>query len=164
VQTALIALGLFAGAYALYGGLKAVALTDIVQVSLLVLGGLIISYIALNRISGGAGVIAGFHQLTMRFPEKFQMILAQEQPELQGPARPVGAAGRNVGDECLVLGLQPVHHSAGARRQEHPRSAEGYRARRVPEAAHARDHRICRASPPRLWCRTSPGRTRPIRI
>src|ERR1700689_972751 len=40
VQTALIGLGLFAGAYALYGGLKAVALTDIVQVSPLGLGGL----------------------------------------------------------------------------------------------------------------------------
>jgi SSS family solute:Na+ symporter len=80
VQTALIGLGLFAGAYALYGGLKAVALTDIVQVSLLVLGGLIISYIALNRISGGAGVIAGFHQLTLRFPEKFQMILPKSNP------------------------------------------------------------------------------------
>src|SRR6267154_1755716 len=53
VQVAILALGLFAGAYALYGGLKAVALTDIVQVSLLVLGGLVISYIALNRISGG---------------------------------------------------------------------------------------------------------------
>jgi solute:Na+ symporter, SSS family len=80
VQTALIALGVFAGAYALYGGLKAVALTDIVQVSLLVLGGLIISYIALNRISGGAGVIAGFHQLTVRFPDKFQMILPKSSP------------------------------------------------------------------------------------
>jgi len=80
VHTALIALGVFAGAYALYGGLKAVALTDIVQVSLLVLGGLVISYIALNRISGGAGVIAGFHQLTMRFPEKFQMILPKSNP------------------------------------------------------------------------------------
>src|SRR5471030_3125352 len=60
VQVALIALGAFAGAYALYGGLKAVARTDIVQVSLLVMGGLIISYIALNRISGGGGVLAGF--------------------------------------------------------------------------------------------------------
>ena len=80
VETALIALGVFAGAYALYGGLKAVALTDIVQVSLLVLGGLIISYIALNKISGGAGVIAGFHQLTLRFPEKFVMILPTSSP------------------------------------------------------------------------------------
>jgi SSS family solute:Na+ symporter len=80
VQTALIALALFAGAYALYGGLKAVALTDIVQVSLLVLGGLIISYIALDKISGHTGVIAGFHELTVRFPEKFKMILQSDNP------------------------------------------------------------------------------------
>jgi SSS family solute:Na+ symporter len=80
VQIALVALGLFAGAYALYGGLKAVALTDIVQVSLLVLGGLVISYIALNRISGGAGVVAGFHELTHRYPDRFHMILPKENP------------------------------------------------------------------------------------
>ena len=79
-QTALIALAVFAGAYALYGGLKAVALTDIVQVSLLVLGGLIISYIALNRISGGSGVVAGFHELSVRFPDKFRMILPASSP------------------------------------------------------------------------------------
>ena len=80
VETALVALGVFAGAYALYGGLKAVALTDIVQVSLLVLGGLIITYIALNKISGQSGVIAGFHELTRRFPEKFDMILSPSNP------------------------------------------------------------------------------------
>jgi SSS family solute:Na+ symporter len=79
-QTALIALAVFAGAYALYGGLKAVALTDIVQVSLLVLGGLIISYIALNRISDGGGVFAGFHELTVRFPDRFRMILPASSP------------------------------------------------------------------------------------
>ena len=80
VQTAVIALAVFAGLYALYGGLKAVALTDIVQVSLLVLGGLVISYLALNRISGGAGVLAGFHELTLRFPSKFDMILSRDNP------------------------------------------------------------------------------------
>ncbi|HEY6452336.1 MAG TPA: sodium/sugar symporter [Steroidobacteraceae bacterium] len=80
VQAALIGLGAFAGAYALYGGLKAVARTDVVQVSLLLLGGLIISYIALNRISGNAGVLAGFHELTARFPEKFVMILPPSNP------------------------------------------------------------------------------------
>ena len=80
VQTAIVMLGVFAGAYALYGGLKAVALTDIVQVSLLVLGGLIISYIALNKVSGGAGILAGFHELTTRFPEKFDMILSPSNP------------------------------------------------------------------------------------
>jgi len=80
VQTAVLALGVFGGAYALYGGLKAVALTDIVQVSLLVLGGLVISYIALTQLSGGAGLVAGFHELTLRFPQKFHMILPASNP------------------------------------------------------------------------------------
>ena len=80
LQLALVALAVFAGAYALYGGLKAVALTDIVQVSLLIMGGIIISYIALNKISDGAGVLAGLHTLTLRFPEKFEMILPKSSP------------------------------------------------------------------------------------
>jgi SSS family solute:Na+ symporter len=80
LSTALVALGAFAGAYALYGGLKAVALTDIVQVSLLVLGGLVISYISLSRISDGGGIVAGFHILTSRFPERFHMILPANNP------------------------------------------------------------------------------------
>jgi solute:Na+ symporter, SSS family len=80
LPTALVALGLFAGAYALYGGLKAVALTDIVQVSLLLMGGLIISYISLNRIADGGGVVAGFHVLTANYPERFHMILPPSNP------------------------------------------------------------------------------------
>ena len=80
LQTALIGLAVFAGAYALYGGLKAVALTDIVQVSLLVLGGLIISFMALKQVSGGEGFVAGFHALTTQFPEKFDMILSRSNP------------------------------------------------------------------------------------
>ena len=80
VQVALIALGVFAGAYALYGGLKAVALTDVVQVTLLVFGGLLISYLALDRISDGAGVIAGFTRLTTELPHKFDMILSADNP------------------------------------------------------------------------------------
>ena len=36
-------------AYQLYGGLKAVALTDIVQVTLLVLGGLVVAFLTLAR-------------------------------------------------------------------------------------------------------------------
>jgi SSS family solute:Na+ symporter len=80
VQTALLALGVFAGAYALYGGLKAVALTDIVQVSLLVLGGLIISYLALDAVSDHHGVAAGFRELTAHFPDHFRMILPATNP------------------------------------------------------------------------------------
>ena len=140
VQTALVMLAVFAGAYALYGGLKAVALTDIVQVTLLVLGGLTISYIALGRIGNG-DVIAGFTHLTSTFPDRFHMILPQGQPSLPGSARTVGPARRPVGHEPVVLGLQPVHHPARAGRQEHSRGAEGHLARCISQAADADHHR-----------------------
>jgi solute:Na+ symporter, SSS family len=80
LQVSITALALFALAYALYGGLKAVALTDIVQVSLLVAGGIIITWISLDKVGGGAGVVAGFSELTQRFPEKFDMILSPDNP------------------------------------------------------------------------------------
>ena len=80
LQIAITALALFALLYALYGGLKAVALTDIVQVSLLVLGGIIITYMSLDKVSGGAGVLAGFKILTTQYPEKFDMILSKDNP------------------------------------------------------------------------------------
>ncbi|MEX0300672.1 MAG: sodium/sugar symporter [Kordiimonas sp.] len=76
----LLGLGIFAGAYSLYGGLKAVAMTDIIQVVLLVFGGLVIAYITLNQISGGAGVIEGFSQLMDKAPEKFDLILSPDNP------------------------------------------------------------------------------------
>ena len=59
----LIFLAVFSLAYSVYGGLKAVALTDIIQVVLLVVGGLMVSYLALDKLSGGAGVIEGFNLL-----------------------------------------------------------------------------------------------------
>ena len=57
---ALIILAVFALAYQLYGGLKAIALTDIVQVTLLVLGGLVVAFLSLTQLGGGHGGIAGF--------------------------------------------------------------------------------------------------------
>ena len=72
---ALTGLGLFALAYQLRGGLKAVALTDIVQVTLLVLGGLIVAALTLGKLGDGAGAVAGWHRLTAALPEHFHMIL-----------------------------------------------------------------------------------------
>ena len=80
INMALIVLAAFAVAYSLYGGLKAVAFTDIIQVVLLVLGGLVIAYMALVEVSGGAGVFAGFGTLMEVAPEKFDMILSPDSP------------------------------------------------------------------------------------
>ncbi len=77
---ALVALAAFALLYQIYGGLKAVAFTDIVQVTLLVLGGLMISFITLSEIGGDAGVIGGFTRMTTELPGKFDMILAPDNP------------------------------------------------------------------------------------
>jgi SSS family solute:Na+ symporter len=76
----LVILGLFAVSYSLYGGLKAVALTDIIQVVLLVFGGLMIAWIAMNEISGGNGALAGFIKTMEVMPEKFDMIFTSDLP------------------------------------------------------------------------------------
>jgi len=79
-DTALYLLAGFALLYQLYGGLKAVALTDIVQVTLLVLGGLLVSGLTLARIGGDAGIVGGFIALTRAAPGHFHMILTPDNP------------------------------------------------------------------------------------
>ena len=56
------------------------ALTDIIQVVLLVLGGLLIAYILLDKVSAGAGIYAGFMLLMEQAPDKFDMILSPDSP------------------------------------------------------------------------------------
>ncbi len=77
----ILGLALFAVAYSLYGGLKAVAWTDVIQVVFLVLGGLATTYLALNMVSEGEGVIAGLTTVYDAAPERFAMILEKSNPE-----------------------------------------------------------------------------------
>jgi solute:Na+ symporter, SSS family len=79
-QWALVLLGTFALLYQLRGGLKAVALTDIVQVTLLVAGGVVISTLTLQKIGAGKGVAAGFQALLAAAPDHFRMILPPTSP------------------------------------------------------------------------------------
>jgi SSS family solute:Na+ symporter len=76
----IIGLAVVAVAYSIYGGLKAVAWTDVVQVVFLIIGGLITTYLALNAVSEGAGAWAGLETLYERVPEKFDMILSKDNP------------------------------------------------------------------------------------
>ena len=73
-------LAVFSIGYSIYGGLKAVALTDALQVTLLILGGLLVTYLALDRISDGQGALTGFAVLTREVPERFDMILSADSP------------------------------------------------------------------------------------
>ena len=78
---AILALAFIAAAYSLYGGLSAVAWTDVMQVALLILGGLITSFIALNSVTPEGGLIHGFEHILKVAPDKFHMILSRDNPQ-----------------------------------------------------------------------------------
>jgi len=75
-----VGLALFAAAYSLYGGLSAVAWTDVIQVVFLVLGGLATTYLALDMVSEGEGVLSGLKIIYERAPDRFAMILDESNP------------------------------------------------------------------------------------
>ncbi len=76
-------LALFAAAYSLYGGLSAVAWTDVVQVVLLIVGGLITTFVGLSHVAEDGNVITGMITVYEQVPEKFSMIL--EKGEIMTP-------------------------------------------------------------------------------
>ncbi len=78
---AMIGLALVAAAYSLYGGLSAVAWTDVIQVILLVLGGIITTVIALDYVTPEGGIFAGLGHIYDKAGDKFHMILSKDNPE-----------------------------------------------------------------------------------
>ena len=81
LMTGVLGLASFAAAYSLYGGLSAVAWTDIIQVVVLVLGGLVTTYLALDTVSGGNGFFDGLSTVFHAVPDRFDMILEKGHPE-----------------------------------------------------------------------------------
>ncbi len=77
----MLLLGGFSLAYSLYGGLKAVAMTDIIQVAVLFVGGIILSVVVLFNLADNGGILAGISTLMERAPEKFDLILSPNHPE-----------------------------------------------------------------------------------
>lgn len=78
---AIIGLSLFAAAYSIYGGLASIAWTDAIQVVFLIFGGLATTYLALNTVSDGQGLLEGLGIIYDKAPEKFSMILDDSNPE-----------------------------------------------------------------------------------
>jgi SSS family solute:Na+ symporter len=72
---AILGLALFSALYSVYGGLKAVAWTDVVQVTFLIFGGFVTTFLVLREIGAGVGLVAGFNNMVAAAPEKFDMIL-----------------------------------------------------------------------------------------
>ena len=76
---AIIGLALFAAAYSLWGGLAAVAWTDVVQVVVLIFGGLMMTYFALVNLGDGGSAFEGLKYIYETVPERFSMILSKEE-------------------------------------------------------------------------------------
>jgi SSS family solute:Na+ symporter len=74
----IIGLAIYSASFSIFGGLRVVVWTDVIQVIVLVFGGTMASYMALNALSGGEGVIAGMEELFRRAPEKFNMIFDKD--------------------------------------------------------------------------------------
>jgi SSS family solute:Na+ symporter len=80
----MIALALFATIITI-GGMKVIGYTDVIQVVVLIIGGLATTYIALTMVSDhfelGGGVIAGFNELLKQAPDHFHMMLWKPGPD-----------------------------------------------------------------------------------
>ncbi len=81
ILPAILFLAGIAVAYSLYGGLSAVAWTDVLQVTLLVVGGLIATVLALAAVTPEGTVWAGLVHIYRHAPDKFHMILPRNHPE-----------------------------------------------------------------------------------
>lgn len=77
LQYGIIGLLLFAALYSIYGGLEAVAWTDVVQVVFMVGGGLLTTYLALDAVGAGDGIFAGLANLYERAREHFTMVIPE---------------------------------------------------------------------------------------
>lgn len=83
----LLILCVVGGGYTIYGGFKAVAYTDIIQVTVLILGGLTVTLLGLHQLGVlspqyGSSVIGGFKAVLAGSPEKFHMVRPWNDPEL----------------------------------------------------------------------------------
>ena len=101
----IIGLALFAMIYSIYGGLKAVAWTDVVQVVFLIAGGLATTYIALQMVGSG-DAWDGIGILRQEVPGHFSMILSKGEmmiPDGKGGTR--DAYGDLPGLSVLIGGM-----------------------------------------------------------
>ncbi len=75
VAIILISLGVFSAIYTYLGGLNAVVKTDIIQFSILLIGGFVVLFISLKHLGG-------WNQLYEQVPEKMHLYLPKEHPKL----------------------------------------------------------------------------------
>jgi len=75
MYTGVIGLALYSATFSIFGGLKTVVWTDLIQVVFLILGGLFTTYFALNAYGDYQGVFTGLSSLYNDAGDKFNMIM-----------------------------------------------------------------------------------------
>ena len=88
----MIALAVFS-IFITLGGMKVIGFTDVIQVTVLIIGGLATSYMALDKVSGGHGASQGFSILMQEAPDHFHMIFK----------KPTAASSQIEIDKYLIL-------------------------------------------------------------
>ncbi len=73
----IIGFAFFSAVYSLWGGMKAIAWTDVINVIVLIFGGLVTTFLAVSALGAGHGFFSGFVELIHKAPEKFHMIIAK---------------------------------------------------------------------------------------
>lgn len=75
ISILIVFLGIFSAIYTYLGGLNAVVKTDLIQFSILLLGGIIICFTAINQLGG-------WEQLYIKTPDKMHLHLPKDHPTL----------------------------------------------------------------------------------
>jgi solute:Na+ symporter, SSS family len=75
-------IGLVAGAYTIYGGLKAVVWSDLIQGAALLLGGALVVYEGFRFLGGGEGIRAGVQSFLSANGGKLHTVLPWNDPEM----------------------------------------------------------------------------------
>ena len=75
ISILIVFLGIFSAIYTYLGGLNAVVKTDLIQFSILLLGGIIVCFTAINQLGG-------WEQLYIKTPDKMHLHLPKDHPTL----------------------------------------------------------------------------------
>lgn len=73
----IIGFSFFSAVYSLWGGMKAIAWTDVINVVVLIFGGLVTTFLAVSALGVDHGFFSGLVELIHKAPQKFHMIISQ---------------------------------------------------------------------------------------
>ena len=75
-------IGIAAGVYTVFGGLKAVVWSDLIQGLGLLIGGVVLAVLALVELGGGQGMVSGWQNFTAAQGDKMHLVRPLNDPDL----------------------------------------------------------------------------------